>query len=210
MIEITFVYEGQNYIVQSNSTEKMKDIFENFKTKAQAESNTLFYLYHGNTIDENLELERVISDDDKQTNKMKIPVFLIDDSNESSNETSQKSKHILCPQCGEKCLLKMENFKIKLYDCKNGHISNLISLDDYEIIQKVEELNIKCEICKEKNRNNTYNNEFYECIDCKKNICPLCKTNHDTAHKIINYDKKNYICQTHFEPFVKYCHYLKI
>ena len=210
MIEITFFYEGCNYLLQSNSSDKMKDIFENFRKKVQAEKNTLFYLYLGNTINEELELERVISEDDKQTNKMKIIASLIDDCNESSCENSHKSKDILCPQCGEKCLLKMENFKIKLYNCKNGHISNYISLDDYEKIQKVEELNIKCEICHEKNRNNTYNNEFYECINCKKNICPLCKANHDATHKIINYDKKNYVCQTHFEPYIKYCNDCKL
>ena len=104
MIEITFVFEGQNYILQSKLTDKMKDIFENFKTKVEAGRYPLFYLYLGNTINEELELERVISDDDKQINKMKIIAFLMDDNNESSNETSHRSKHILCPQCGEKCL----------------------------------------------------------------------------------------------------------
>jgi len=210
MIEITFTYEGSKYNIQSNLTDKMKDIFKNFRTIVHLEENALFYLYHGSAIDEELELERLISDDDKQLNKMEIMAYLIDNNNESRSESSYKSKDVSCPKCGETCLLKIDNFRIKLYNCKNGHSSDYILLEDYEKIQKVEELNIKCEICNENNRSNTYNNEFYECINCKKNICPLCKTNHDTTHKIINYNKKNYVCQTHFEPYVKYCNDCKL
>ena len=40
-------------------------------------------------------------------------------------------------------------------------------------------------------------NEFYICKTCNKNICPLCKSNHDKNHKIINYDDKDYICEKH-------------
>ena len=70
MIEITFTYEGSKYNIQSNLTDKMKDIFKNFRTIVHLEENALFYLYHGSAIDEELELERLISDDDKQLNKM--------------------------------------------------------------------------------------------------------------------------------------------
>ena len=49
-------------------------------------------------------------------------------------------------------------------------------------------------------------NEFYICKTCNKNICPLCKSNHDKNHKIINYDDKNYICKKQKdEKFIKYC-----
>ena len=34
---------------------------------------------------------------------------------------------------------------------------------------------------------------------------PLCKSIHDQSHLIINYDDKNYICQKHNDPFIKYC-----
>ena len=46
---------------------------------------------------------------------------------------------------------------------------------------------IKCNICKEKTKYDTYNNEFYKCIECNINICPLCKLNHNKEHNIINY-----------------------
>ena len=60
-------------------------------------------------------------------------------------------------------------------------------------------------MCKDKNKSNTYNNEFYICYECKINLCPLCKSIHDKTHSIINYDNKNYICNKHNESYIKYC-----
>ena len=37
------------------------------------------------------------------------------------------------------------------------------------------------------------------------NLCFLCKPNHNSNHNIIKYSQKNYICQKHNEPFIKYC-----
>ncbi len=114
MIEITFSYEGSKYNIQSSLTDKMKDIFKNFKKIVHLEKNALLYLYYGSTINEELELERVINDYDKQLNKMEIMAYLIDNNIESNSKSSYKSKDVFCPQCGEICLLKMDNFKIKL------------------------------------------------------------------------------------------------
>ena len=47
-------------------------------------------------------------------------------------------------------------------------------------------------------------------MNCKINICPLCKLNHDKEHKIINYDNKDNICITHFENYIKYCYKCKM
>ena len=57
--------------------------------------------------------------------------------------------------------------------------------------------NIICNICKERNKSDTYNNEFYKCYECNINICPLCKSKHNNEHNIINYDKVHYICNKH-------------
>ena len=71
--------------------------------------------------------------------------------------------------------------------------------------------NIKCNICKETNKYNTYNNEFYKCFECNINICPLYKLKHNKEHNIINYDIIHYICNKHeSEKFVNYCDKLKI
>ena len=56
-----------------------------------------------------------------------------------------------------------------------------------------------------KNKNETYNNQFYRCNICKINICPICKLNHNKNHNIIDYDNKNYICEKHNEIFSSFC-----
>ena len=53
-----------------------------------------------------------------------------------------KSKEIICPKCYEPCKIKIENYKIKLYDCVNNHIiddieeQNIINLNSQEDLSK--------------------------------------------------------------------------
>ena len=122
--------------------------------------------------------------------------------NENKNDII-KSKDVICPECGECIRIDIKDYKIKLYECKNKHKLENISLDEFENMQKIDKTKIICKICNKSNKSNSNNNIFYKCITCKKNICPLCKSNHDKLHKIINYDDKNYICNKHNEIFVK-------
>ena len=46
---------------------------------------------------------------------------------------------------------------------------------------------------------------FYKCNTCKLNICPLCFSNHDKNHIIINHDKRNYECEEHSKSYKSYC-----
>ena len=80
-----------------------------------------------------------------------------------------------------------------------------ILFEEFEETQKIDISQIICDICKKYNKNTTYNNEFYICNTCNKNICPICKSNHDKNHKTINYDDKNYICKKHNDSFNTYC-----
>ena len=68
---------------------------------------------------------------------------------------------------------------------------NNILLNEYEKTQLIDISKIKCEKC------NTFNNEFYKCITCGKNLCILCKDSNDKSHNIIKYGQINYICQKH-------------
>ena len=80
-----------------------------------------------------------------------------------------------------------------------------ILLRDFAKIQNVDESNIKCEDCKKSNKNISYNNIFYRCFQCKKNLCPLCKSSHDQTHNIIEYDEKYFLCNKHYESYTWYC-----
>ena len=138
-----------------------------------------------------------MNESDKRNNKIIILVYSIN---------IIKSNEIICPICKEIYKYEIEDYKIKLYDCKNGHIIEDIKLNEFVNKQNIDISEIKCDNCKEKNKSNTYNNEMYICNECNMNLCPLCKSIHDKSHIIINYDNKNYICKEHNETFVKYCY----
>ena len=121
----------------------------------------------------------------------------------NKNERIIKSKDIICPKCGELCLINFNDYKILLNNCKNKHV-NIISFNEFEDTQNINENKIICYICNN-NKGKTYNNTFFLCGVCNKNICPLCKVNHNKDHILIDYDNKNYLCHKHNEQFVSYC-----
>ena len=204
MIDVECEYLGSNVNVQAKLTDKMSLVFQKFKTKAQTNSASLIFLYKGNTISEDPQLEQVISNDDRNENKMKIVVNSLDSQQNANTSTNSISVDIICPQCKENCMIKMENCKIS-FNCKNGHNQENILLDEFKKTQGIDLTKTTCDNCKEKNRSETYNKEFYRCLNCKLNLCPLCKGSHGKTHKIINFDQKNYICEQHHEDFIKYC-----
>ena len=89
-------------------------------------------------------------------------------------------------------------------DCKNKH-ENIIKINEFGKTQNINENKIICNICNINNKGNSYNNKFYICGTCNKNICLLCKEKHNKAHILIDYDKRNYLCYKHNETFSSYC-----
>lgn len=65
---------------------------------------------------------------------------------------------------------------------------------------------IECFECHNKNKGSSPYEEFFICKDCSyKIICSSCKPKHEQNHKIINYDQRDFICEDHNNPFIKYC-----
>ena len=86
---------------------------------------------------------------------------LLDNRNNEINSIIQ-SKEIICPKCLEIINIKIDNYKISLYDCKNGHKINDINFKDFPITQKIDLKNIICnDKCNQNNKFNSYNNQFY-------------------------------------------------
>ena len=134
-------------------------------------------------------------------------ILVNEDDNPIKIENIIKSKEIIYPKCNENILIKIDNYKINLFNCKNNHNIDNILLNEYE--NNIDISKIICDNCKINNKSNTYNNEFYRCNICKINLCPLCKSKHNINHKIINYDNKNYICEIHNKEYIKYCNNCK-
>ena len=157
----------------------------------------LVFSYNGNVIDEKLTIEKIINEYDKERKTMDIYA------KEMSKIDNIKIKDIICPVCCDDALIKFENYKINLYNCKNGHERNQILFKDFMNTQKLDLSKIICNNCNNVNKYN--NNTFFECVKCGQNLCSNCKSNHDNKHDIINYELKNYICHKHKEIFTLYC-----
>ena len=202
-IEIVFVFNGANTTVQCRTDEKMKDIFEKFQKKTEKNLNNLLFLYNGNKIEENLKFEEIVKNENSVNDKINILVY--DMNSIIENDKIIKSKTIVCKECKEQILIKFEDYKINMYKCKNGHSIEKIKINELEETQMINISKIKCDNCPNNNKGNVFNNNFYRCITCNKNLCPSCRSNHNKNDKIINYDDINYICNKHNAEYSKYC-----
>ena len=180
----------------------MNDVIEKLKMKIDIEIDKIYLLYNGQKINIEMKIKDIINNEDKNNNEMNIIIYNIN--NSIINENIKQSEDIICPECKKNVLIKIEDYKIRMYNCKKKH-NNIILLKEYKDTQNIDISKIICENCKIKNKSNTYNNEIYKCLKCDKNLCPLCKSTHDKNHKIINYDNINNICNKHNNIYIKYC-----
>ena len=118
------------------------------------------------------------------------------------------SKEIICPECGEKSIIDINDYIIALYGCNNKHLIKNISINEYIKTQYIDQSLIKCNKCNN-NKSESYNNEFYKCITCKMFLCPLCRNTHDKAHNEIKYELIKYICDIHNCRYNSYCEICK-
>ena len=50
---------------------------------------------------------------------------------------NSNNKDVICPICQENCFIKINNYKINLFGCKNGHNMNNILFKDYYNSQNI-------------------------------------------------------------------------
>ena len=203
MINVIFTLKGMNTIIQCNKEDKLKDICNKYAHNMGIDINLIYFLYNGIILD--FDLNQQIDIIVKDKNEMNILVYEKYNSTVKTDESIIQSKEIICPKCKENCKIKINDYKINFYDCKNNHEINNILLDEFINTQHINELEIICNICNNINKAKAFDKQFYLCLICKKNLCPLCKSIHDSNHKIIDYDKKNYICNEHKEIYTSYC-----
>ena len=165
---VEFIYEGIITIIQCNPNDKLKDIFLNFTNKTQTDINKLVFLYSGGLINGELTFLESANSEDKLRNKMSILVNKIEDDS-TIKEAIIKSKEIICPKCLEISKLKIKNYKVKLFDCKNNHQIDNIYLKEFEKTQNMDISKIVGNKCNQ-NKANIYQNKFYICSLCKINL----------------------------------------
>ena len=203
--EAEFNYEGSIIIIQCNPYEKMDEIIQRFTSKVGKKKEELNFIYGGGMINDNLIFFNQANESDKNRNKMSILVNNKIEDNKDDESDSKKSKYIICPECKEKAYIDINNYKFEIYGCKNDHKKDNILINDFEKTQKINESKIICENCNQVNKSTSYNNIFFICFQCKKNLCQLCRSIHDKNHDIIDYDDKFFICDLHYESYFSYC-----
>ena len=173
MAEVIFIYNQINTSIQCSINEKMSDILRKYAIKSGIDIKSVYFLYSGNKINENLIFSQIIGKDHKQTKKIKILVYKIEEINQKNQNTSVivKSNNIICPECNEKAFINIKNYKIEIYECKKGHNINDILISEFDNTQNINISKIICDKCKINNKGNTYNNVFYKCFNCKMNLC---------------------------------------
>ena len=209
MVSVKFNFNGKVTKIQCDLNDKIRDIIQTFAKNNRVDLNELIFLYNGQVIDPNKKFNEIAN------NENEIEILVGETETDTENKKKEKdtiihSKEIICPECGEICLISFEDFKITLSKCKNKHEIKNILLDEFKNTQNINESRIKCSNYNncENNKHNVFDNQFYLCLQCNKKLCPLCKGNHINSngnHNVIDYDTKNYICNEHNEKFISYC-----
>ena len=208
--KVEFIYKCQNIDIYCSKKEIMKDIIIKFCTKVRVEKNSIYCLYSGKVLDENIQLENLIKSKNENEN-ITILVYNNGEQEENQNDNLIKSPQIICSECQEVALIKLNKYKIST-NCKNNHSINNIFLKDFEKTQKIDESKIICNECQQKNKSKAFDRVFYICLNCKKNLCPLCNSSHNKKyinHIMIKYEQKNFVCFEHGENYSSYCYTCK-
>ena len=211
MAKVEFNYKGNITTILCSEDETMEEICKKFGAKVGLDINKIDFLYSENKINFQLKFSEVINDKDKER---KLISILVNDYNlEKVNNDSNivKSKFPICPECKEKAIFKIDDYNYKIItSCKNKH-SIKMTINEYINSQKIDlPKNVDNE--KKIDINNSYHDEIYTCSTCKMQLCQSCIHHHDKNHDLdlINYDSKNYICETHDEIYDAFCKKCKI
>ena len=203
MVEVIFNFNGKESIFNTEPEEKLEEIINKFISKLPKNNETLDFIYNGIKLNKNLTFKQQATNNDQK--RKKINILVRKKSTTKGEENFIKSKFVICPECKENTRIIIKDYKIHLYECKNGHKIDNILLEDFEKTQNIDKSKLVCNICNCKRLDNANIHDFYKCSTCEINLCPYCKSIHNENHICINYDQKNFICGIHKETFIYYC-----
>ena len=145
MIKIVFEFESQIISIQGNVSESFKIIISKFSQKTFLDTNEMEFYVNGQVIDP----EKTVGNYLLKVNEETMKVIVIKKQKEENKDVIEQSKDIICPDCKEPCRINMNDYKIKLYECPNGHITEGIKIDDFPKTQDINISLIICDQCKD-------------------------------------------------------------
>ena len=175
MPEITFIYKGKAQKILCQPKDIIKKAIKIFINISNIQNKTIIYLFNGEKInDENLTFENLAKD--------KVLTILAYDIDIENNIL--QSTEVICPECKCSSILTIKDYKLNI-TCINNHKFNNILIKEFPKTQEINYSKIICNICKNKIRNNEYDDVvIFRCSVCKINLCENCKIKHDQNHRI--------------------------
>ena len=137
MVEIEFDFQQRKTVIQTNLEESFQNVINKYMQKSPNISGSVYYLYNETQINNpQIKIKNLINTMDQSNKKMKILVYNIEPDDRGNDQVTSQSKDIICPDCKEPCRIMIENYKIKLYDCINGHITSNIKIKILKILKR--------------------------------------------------------------------------
>lgn len=146
-MEVNFKYGKNNMILEAKIEDKMNILIGKYANKNNIKDLTkVNFIYSGKIINKNQSIKDIIEIKDHQ--KINRIDILVEDIKESA---FKKLPNFICPDCGEISLININDYKLKIFGCKNGHINNDILFEEFEKKQKIDVSKILCDECKKNN-----------------------------------------------------------
>ena len=194
---IEFEYNTKITKIEVYSQDSLQSAVNKFVEKENLDIKLLEFSFNNKEINFEEKIEKIMDNLNDEDKNILIQAKL---KNNEDNINKKEIFEISCPKCFEPCRIKIENYLIKLYQCKNGHKIENIELDEFKKIQNQISFQ-KCKIC---NKDKPIQ-ELFRCIKCKIDICNDCKIYHANNHEIMDYNQKKFICKSHRNPYCNYC-----
>ncbi len=74
-INVEFIFEGYPVIIYCRKDDKMKDIINKFSIKASVKRDSIYCLYSGKLIDDNITIKQLINSQKKRWKNIYISLF---------------------------------------------------------------------------------------------------------------------------------------
>ena len=201
-VDVEFILDSEKRVISylCERNDYIDSILRRYGKQIRRSMKELSFEYNGSLIPINTELTlgHINMDDDL------IRFFVTFKGNNNICNSFVKSQYVICPECKENCLININSYKVSLSNCRNEHIVNNLSINEFIYTQYIDESLTLCDECKTC-KAIAYNNNFFIC-SCGLVLCPTCQMDHrKIKHIIYNYEKKNYWCIEHNEKFTSYC-----
>lgn len=133
MLTVEFNYKTIITSILCSENDKMSDVCQKFLNKTEITTNNLLYLYGGQIIKLNLPISSFISNLDRE--RKVISIIVKDLSSDDQNiKHLIKSTVPICSNCFDNIKFDIKNYKINLFECKNGHSFNIMNMRKLKIL----------------------------------------------------------------------------